>query len=87
MPTSLSASKRVRQNEKKRLANRNKTSALKTAIKRLDKAVAAGNKDEVKKAVAVAYKKIDKAAEAHVMHKNTAARRKSLVARKAAALK
>jgi small subunit ribosomal protein S20 len=87
MPTSLSAAKRVRQNEKKRVANRNKASALKTAIKRLDKAVAAGNRDEVSKAVAVAYKKIDKAAESHVLHKNTAARRKSLVARKAAALK
>ena len=87
MPTSLSAAKRVRQNEKKRISNRTKASALKTAIKRLDKAVAAGNKTEVAAAVADAYKKIDKAAEGHVLHKNTAARRKSLVARKAAALK
>jgi small subunit ribosomal protein S20 len=87
MPTSLSAAKRVRQNEKRRISNRNKASALKTAMKRLDKAVAAGNKDEVKAATAEAYKRIDKAAVAHVIHKNTAARRKSLVARKAAALK
>ncbi len=87
MPTSLSSAKRVRQNEKRRLSNRNKTSALKTAMKRVEKAVATGNKEEVGKAVAEAYKRIDKAAVAHVIHQNTAARRKSLVARKAAALK
>ena len=87
MPTSLSAAKRVRQNEKRRVSNRNRTSALKTAIKRLEKAVAGGNRDEVAAAAAEAYKRIDKAALAHVIHRNTAARRKSLVARRAAALK
>lgn len=84
MPNSLSAKKRVRQNEKQRVANRAKASALKTALRRVDEAVAAKDPAALTSAVQVAYQRIDKAALALVIHPNTAARRKSLVARKAA---
>ena len=87
MTTSLSSAKRARQNEKRRIANRAKASAVKTAMKRVEQAVAAGNRAEVAKAVANAFKHIDKAARGSVLHRNTAARRKALVARMGSALK
>jgi len=86
MPNSRQAQKRMRQDEKRRLTNKGKASAMKTAIRRLEAAVAAGDATAVNDAVKLAYKKIDKAAKGNVIHKNTAARRKSLVKRKAAAV-
>ena len=86
MPNSRQALKRMRQDEKRRLTNKGKASAMKTAIRRLEAAVAAGDATAVNDAVKLAYKKIDKAAKGNVIHKNTAARRKSLVKRKAAAV-
>ena len=85
MPHSRSAKKRMRQNETAREANRSKASAMKTAIRRVDEAVAAGDGEAVKAAVSNAYKRIDKAAKENVIHANTAARRKALVQRKAVA--
>jgi small subunit ribosomal protein S20 len=87
MTHSLSAAKRVRQNEKRRLANRQKASAMKTAIRRVEQAAEAGDKERLQQAVNEAYKRIDKAAKRNVIHSSTAARRKALVARKAATLK
>ena len=85
MTSSLSSAKRVRQNAKRRANNRTKTSAMKTAIRRVDESVAEGDATAVKLALTEAYKRIDKAAQANIIHANTAARRKALVARKAAA--
>ena len=71
--------KRNRQNEKRRLRNRSVRSELRTHQKAAE--AAAGTGDEAE-ALQVAIKKIDKAASKGVLHKNTAARRKSrLVAR------
>lgn len=85
MTSSLSSAKRVRQNAKRRANNRTKTSAMKTAIRRVEESVAAGDPAAIKVAVSEAYKRIDKAQQANVIHANTAARRKKLVTRKAAA--
>lgn len=85
MPNSRQAKKRMRQDAKRRLLNKGKASAMKTAIRRVDEAVSAGDGAALEAAVNLAYKKIDKAAKTNVIHKNTAARRKSLVKRKAAA--
>ena len=84
MPHSLSAKKRVRQTAKRTLANRSRASAMKTAIRRVEEAVAAGDPAKLKAAVELAYSRIDKASKANVIHANTAARRKALVTRKAA---
>lgn len=85
MPHSRQAKKRVRQNVKSRELNRTKASAMKTAIRRVEEAAAAGDGETLKAAVTAAYKRIDKAAKSNVIHANTAARRKALVMRKAAA--
>jgi small subunit ribosomal protein S20 len=87
MPHTRSAAKRLRQSVKRNTANRAATSGVRTAIRRVDEAVAKGDKAAVSKAVASAFARIDKAAKVHAIHGNTASRRKSLVARKAAAVK
>jgi small subunit ribosomal protein S20 len=74
----------MRQNLTAHDRNRSKASAMKTAMRRVDEAVASGDGEAVKTAVATAYKRIDKAAKDNVIHANTAARRKALVQRKAA---
>ena len=84
MPNSRQAKKRMRQDDKRRLLNRSKASAMKTAIRRVKEAAEAGDKAALEQAVQTAYKRIDKAAKTNVIHANTAARRKSLVARTAA---
>ncbi|MGI9612648.1 MAG: 30S ribosomal protein S20, partial [Acidimicrobiales bacterium] len=71
--------KRNRQNEKRRLRNRSVRSELRTQQKAAE---AAAGTDGEAEALQIAIKKIDKAASKGVLHKNTAARRKSrLVAR------
>lgn len=81
MPNSRQAKKRMRQDEKRRLNNRSKSSAMKTAMRRVAEVAAEGDAAKLDEALATAYKRIDKCAKANIIHKNTAARRKSLVAR------
>jgi small subunit ribosomal protein S20 len=84
MPNNKQATKRVRQDAKRRLTNRTKASAMRTAMRRVREAVEAGDESALKAAVNQAYKRIDKASKTNVIHANTAARRKSFVARTAA---
>ena len=85
MPHAASKKKDLRQNVKRRALNRTRKTAVKTAIKRVHTAVEAGDATAVQAAVSAAYKRIDKAAKTHTLNANTAARRKSLVARTAKA--
>jgi small subunit ribosomal protein S20 len=87
MTSSLSSAKRVRQNAKRKLSNRIRASAVKSAVRKVDAAVASGDQAAIRQAVSGAYASIDKAAKASVLHKNTAARRKALVAKRAGAVK
>jgi len=74
----LSAMKRVRQAEKRRLRNR----ALKTRIKTYTKKLlAAQSSEERQELLNLLYSLLDKAARKRVLHPNTAARRKSRLAR------
>lgn len=73
--------KRNRQNTKRKLRNQRVRSEVNTRIRTALGAVEEGNSD-ASNAVALASKRIDKAAQAGVFHKNTAARKKSRLARK-----
>lgn len=76
--------KRNRQNEKRRIANRAVRSELRTRIKAAHEAADTGEGD-LDAAAAQAMKRIDKAANKGVIHKNAAARRKSRLAKRLAA--
>ncbi len=67
-------------NEKRRLANASFRSGLKTAVKAVEAAVAAGNKEEATKALSLAFKKLDKSLN-YGYHKNKVARHKSQLAK------
>ena len=86
MPNIKSAKKRVLVIEKKTLRNQMIKSALKTAIKRFDASCASHNVDEAGANLSYAVKKIDQAVAKGVVPKNTAARKKSQLARKYNAL-
>lgn len=72
-----SAKKRILLNEERRLRNRSVRSRVKTAVKRFELSQAAEVQESFRKAVA----QIDKAVTKGVLHKNTAARKKSQLAR------
>ena len=77
-----SAKKRVKIIEKKTLRNNMIKSAYKTAIRKFDEAVKAGNVEEAKVLFSEATKKIDQACTKGVIVKNTAARKKSSLSKK-----
>ncbi len=78
-----SQKKRVLTNEKARIRNKAEKSALKTAVKRVNEAVAAGDKTAAVEAANKASKALDVAASKGIIHKNQAANRKSGVLKKA----
>lgn len=82
MPNIKSAIKRVKQNEKKRAHNATQKSALRTAIKSFETAVLNNDVDQAKIALLNATKKLDKAVSKGLIHKNTAARKKSRLTKK-----
>ena len=77
-----SAKKRIKVTEKKTLENRMVKSALKTAIKKFEAAVAANNAEEANALFFKAAKSLDRAAQKGTVHKNMAARKKSRLAAK-----
>ena len=82
MPNIKSAKKRFKIIEKKTLRNNMIKSAYKTAIRKFDEAVKAGNGEEAKVLFSEATKKIDQACTKGVIVKNTAARKKSSLSKK-----
>ncbi|WP_438971671.1 30S ribosomal protein S20 [Methylophaga sp.] len=77
MANSVQARKRARQAEDHRLRNASQRSAMRTTIKALRKAIAAGDKEQAVAAYQVAVPALDRMARKGVIHKNTAARGKS----------
>ena len=82
MPNIKSAIKRVSVIEKKTLRNNMIKSGYKSAVKKFEQAVEAGNKEEATKLLASATKKVDQACTKGVIVKNTAARKKSSLSKK-----
>lgn len=76
MPNIKSAKKRVLISEANYMRNKSINSALKTAIKKADAAIANNSADKAE-VVKVAVKKIDQAVTKGILHKNNAARKKS----------
>jgi len=84
---SLSAKKRVRQNARRKTLNRSRRSQVKTQIKRFEAALSEDNVATAAEQFQVVVKKLDKAGATSTMHKKTAARKKSRLAKKLNALK
>jgi small subunit ribosomal protein S20 len=78
--------KRIGTNKKAHDRNKAVKSELRTYVRNVRAAVTAGDKDKAAAALAVATKKLDKAASKGVIHKNQAANRKSAIAKQVASL-
>lgn len=82
MPNIKSAKKRVKVIEKKTLRNNMIKSGYKSAVRKFEEAIEAGNIEEAKTLFSQATKKIDQACTKCVIVKNTAARKKSNLSKK-----
>ena len=87
MAHSLSAKKRIRQNAKRRTINRARKSQIKTQIKHFQSALDSGDVEAASEQYRLIARKLDKTAGTSTMHKKTAAREKSRLARELNKLK
>ncbi|RCK76928.1 MAG: SSU ribosomal protein S20p [Anaerolineae bacterium] len=78
--------KRIRQNEKRRLRNRYFKGRARTFVKKARLSIQKGSLEEAIEATRLAVSALDKAAEKGILHKNNAARRKSRLMKRLAAL-
>ena len=87
MAHSLSAKKRVRQNTKRKVINRARKSQVKTQIKHFEAALDAGDVEAASDQYQLVARKLDRTASTSTMHKRTAARKKSRLAKRLNSLK
>jgi small subunit ribosomal protein S20 len=83
---SLSAKKRIRQNAKRRLRNRDRKREIRLELKKMTSAITGGDKATATEELKKAQQALDRIATRGTIHKNTAARRKSKLAKRVNAL-
>ncbi len=81
MAHSLQAKKRARQNVRNRTINRARKSRVKTQIKHFEVALETGDAETATEQLRLVTQKLDKTASTSTMHKKTASRKKSRLAR------
>ena len=81
MPITKSTKKALRQSITRQKRNIKRKGAIKDITKKIKKLLAGNKKEEALGLIPKAYKAIDKAVKRNVLKKNTANRRKSLLAR------
>jgi small subunit ribosomal protein S20 len=84
---SLSAKKRIRQNEKGRARNRARKDLIKEQIKGFTAALASGKVDKAETALRTTTSRLDKVAAKGTIHKNAAARKRSRLTKRLNALR
>ncbi len=80
------ARKRVRQNKRRSAINRDRLSRIRTFIRRVEEAIASGDKGRAEQALREAQPEIVRGATKAVLHRRTAARRVSSLARRVGVL-
>jgi small subunit ribosomal protein S20 len=86
MANTASARKRIRQIERRTERNKARTSRMRTFIKKVEAAVASGNKDAAATALREAQPEMQRAAGKGVVHRNTVARKISRLSARVKAL-
>ena len=86
MANTPQAKKRIRRNARRELINHSRISRIRTFIKAVESAVAAGQKDEAADALRKAQPEMARGVARGVLHKNTASRKFSRLAKRVAAL-
>jgi small subunit ribosomal protein S20 len=86
MATHKSAEKRIRQTAKRTAINRARMSRVRTFVKKVETAIASGNKEAARSAFELAQPELHRAITKGVLHKNTVARKLSRLATRINAL-
>jgi small subunit ribosomal protein S20 len=86
MANTKSAKKAARQAERRTLVNKSRRSRMRTFVRKVEEAIAAGNKDAADLALREAQPEIMRSANKGVMHKNTASRKISRLSARIKAL-
>ena len=86
MANHKSAIKRARQNDKRRLHNRDFRNRTRTFVKKAREAIASGNVEEATIATNAAVRDLDMAASKGIVHSSNASRRKGRLMKQLAAL-
>jgi small subunit ribosomal protein S20 len=86
MANTDSARKRIRQTRRRTLRNQARKSRMRTFIKKVEAAIAGGNKELAQSAIRVAQPEMQRAAAKGVVHKNTVARKLSRLSARIKAL-
>jgi small subunit ribosomal protein S20 len=86
MANTPQAKKRILRNAKRAEINRARVSRIRTFVKQVESALAAGNKDEAKAALARVQPELSRGVARGVLHKNTASRKLSRLTRRLVAL-
>lgn len=87
MARSISSQKRMRQNAKRAAQNRARKTRIKSGIRKVQDAISAKDAAAAETAYRQAAQIIDRLSQKKTIHRNTAARRKSRMARRLNALK
>ena len=87
MANTPSAAKRARQTERRTLINRRTISSVKNQLKAVREAIKSGNKTAAQGAANLFVSTLDKAVKKGNVHRNSAARHKSIIGKSLAALK
>jgi len=87
MANTAQAKKRARQNDKQRAHNASLRTQLRTAVKKVRNAIAAGDQEAAMKQMQASQSIIDRIADKKIVHKNAASRSKSKLVRAIKAMK
>ena len=87
MAHSLSAKKRIRQNEKHRARNRARKDQIKEQVKSFTAALTSGKLDKAEQELRKVVQRLDRVASKGTIHKNNAARKRSRLAKRLNAAK
>ena len=86
MANTPQAKKRILRNAKRAQINGARISRIRTFVKQVESALAAGNKDEARAAIARVQPELARGVARGVLHKNTAARKLSRLTKRVSAL-
>ncbi len=86
MANTPQAKKRIRRNANRAIINNARISRIRTYVKQVESALAAGNQDEAAEALKKAQPELAKGVSHGVLHKNTASRKLSRLSKRVAAL-
>ncbi len=86
MANTPQARKRIRRNDRRADINGARVSRIRTFVKQLETAIAAGDKDQAKAALQKVQPELDRGVAKGVLHRNTASRKLSRLSRRLAAL-